>query len=213
MSSLISSRVVPRAATEKACVWPRVKIAEPCARGATPTSIQMSRSSSAARPSGRFLSTAIRRRMTSFSSASNARCTAARRSESSASPASASRVSSSTRLVASWRSSLSTTWVASSRDGPKRSFSSELRLSSTVGAVCSILSLPACLRRSCCAWQRRLISACAMSSASRISASVISLAPASTIRMASSVPATTRSSGLSSSHSSSGFTMKLPSES
>ena len=42
MSSRISSRVVPRAATEKACVWPRVKIAEPCVRGATPTSIQMS---------------------------------------------------------------------------------------------------------------------------------------------------------------------------
>ena len=52
-----------------------------------------------------------------------------------------------------------------------------------------------------------------MSSASRISASVISLAPASTIRMASSVPATTRSSGDSSSHSSSGLTRKLPSAS
>ena len=52
-----------------------------------------------------------------------------------------------------------------------------------------------------------------MSSASRISASVASLAPASTMRIASSVPATTRSSGLSRSHSSSGFTMKLPSES
>ena len=38
-----------------------------------------------------------------------------------------------------------------------------------------------------------LISECAMSSASRISASGISLAPASTIRMASSVPETTRS--------------------
>ena len=44
-----------------------------------------------------------------------------------------------------------------------------------------------------------LISPCAMSSASRISASGISLAPASTIRMASSVPETTRSSSDSSS--------------
>ena len=43
--------------------------------------------------------------------------------------------------------------------------------------------------------QSFLISPWAMSSASRISASEISLAPASTIRMASSVPATTRSSG------------------
>ena len=52
-----------------------------------------------------------------------------------------------------------------------------------------------------------------MSSASRISASVISLAPASTMRMALSVPATIRSRGLSSSHSSSGLTTKLPSRS
>ena len=36
MSSRISSRVVPSAATEKACVWPRVKIAEPCVRGRPP---------------------------------------------------------------------------------------------------------------------------------------------------------------------------------
>ena len=51
-----------------------------------------------------------------------------------------------------------------------------------------------------------------MSSASRISASGISLAPASTIRMASSVPATIRSrSVFSSRSSSSGLTTKLPS--
>ena len=55
-----------------AWVWPRVKITEPCVRGATPTSIQMSRISSVPRPSGRFLSTAMRRRMMSFSSLSNA---------------------------------------------------------------------------------------------------------------------------------------------
>ena len=80
MSSRCSSRVVPSAATEKACVWPRVKSAEPCVRGATPTSIQMSRISSAARPSGRFLSTAMRLRMMSFSSLSKASWTAWRRS-------------------------------------------------------------------------------------------------------------------------------------
>jgi hypothetical protein len=57
----------------------------------------------------------------------------------------------------------------------------------------------------------------AMSSASRISASGISLAPASTIRMASSVPATIRSRSerpsapSASRDSSSGLTTKLPS--
>jgi hypothetical protein len=51
-----------------------------------------------------------------------------------------------------------------------------------------------------------------MSSASRISASGISLAPASTIRIASSVPATIRSSSVPSTRSSSlGLTTKLPS--
>ena len=51
-----------------------------------------------------------------------------------------------------------------------------------------------------------------MSSASRISASGISLAPASTIRMASSVPATIRSRSVLSTRSSSlGLTTKLPS--
>ncbi len=70
----ISSRVVPSEATERACVCPRVKIAEPWARGSTPASIQMSRISSVPRPSGRFLSTAIRWRMIVFSSLSNASC-------------------------------------------------------------------------------------------------------------------------------------------
>ena len=74
----MSSRVVPRVATENACVWPRVNTAEPCVRAATPTSMSISRISSAPRPSGRFLSTAIRFRITSFSSLSKASWAAAR---------------------------------------------------------------------------------------------------------------------------------------
>ncbi len=50
-----------------------------------------------------------------------------------------------------------------------------------------------------------------MSSASRISASVTPSAPASTIRIASSVPDTIRSRSSSSSLSSSGLTTKSPS--
>ena len=41
------------------CVWPRVKRAEPCVRGLTPTSQLIGRISSRERPSGRRLSTAI----------------------------------------------------------------------------------------------------------------------------------------------------------
>ena len=77
----------------------------------------------------------------------------------------------------------------------------------------SVLSLPACFWRSRCASQMRLISPWAMSSASRITASDTSLAPASTMRMASSLPATIRSRGLSRSASSLGLTTKPPSSS
>ena len=60
--------------TDSACVCPRVKSAEPCVRGRMPTSIEIGRISVSERPSGRFLWTAIRWRMVSFSSLSNAAC-------------------------------------------------------------------------------------------------------------------------------------------
>ncbi len=67
-------------------------------------------------------------------------------------------------------------------------------VSSTCGASISSFSLPAFSRSSSIVATSFLISECAMSSASRISASVTPSAPASTIRMASSVPDTIRSS-------------------
>ena len=54
-----SSLAVPRVASVSACVWPRVKSAEPCVRGANETPHEIGRISVAARPSGRRLSTAI----------------------------------------------------------------------------------------------------------------------------------------------------------
>ncbi len=121
------------------------------------------------------------------------------------------RTSSSTFLVASWRSSLSSTEVAASSAAPCESAIWRTRSSSTGGAVISSLGLPAFSASSRWAATILRISLCAMSSASRISASGISLAPASTIRIASSVPATTRSRSDSSSASSAGLTTKLPS--
>ena len=78
VSRRISSRVVPSATTLSACVWPRVNSAEPCVRGATPTSIEIGRISSVLRPSGRFFWTAIRSRISVFSSLSKARWALAR---------------------------------------------------------------------------------------------------------------------------------------
>ena len=103
--------------------------------------------------------------------------------------------------------------MASDSLEPNCSVSCESTDSSTCGTSTSVLGLPAFSASSRWAAQIFLISPWAMSSASRISASEISLAPASTMRMASSEPETTRSSGLSSIHSSSGLTTKLPSSS
>ena len=83
----MSMRVVPSAALERIWVSPRVKSAEPCTRGETSTSHSIGRISSWARPSGRFLSTAIALRIVSFSIESNAALTSDSRS-SSASPSS-----------------------------------------------------------------------------------------------------------------------------
>ena len=222
----ISSFRVPIATTLSACVCPRVNSAEPCVRGVTPTSIEMSRISFSERPSGRFLLTAMRSRMIDFSSLSKAICAAARfclaaTSWSSEAPSGAagpycSMISASTALVASWRSSLSSTCVAASSWEPCEPRISSSSFLSTAIVSKTFFSLPTLLARSRCIAQSFLISAWAMSSASRISASGISLAPASTIRIASSVPATirSRSEGFSASASRSGsfgLTTKLPS--
>ncbi|MGC4054758.1 MAG: hypothetical protein QM757_38420 [Paludibaculum sp.] len=54
-----SSSLVPRVVLTRAWVSPRVKRAEPCTRGRTPTSMEMLRISSMARRSGRWRSSSI----------------------------------------------------------------------------------------------------------------------------------------------------------
>ena len=208
-------RVVPSATLERICVSPRVKSAEPCTRGAMSTSHSIGRISSWARPSGRFLSTAIRLRMISLSSfekaAAASACRSGSGSPSSPAGASASSTSSLTASAASWWASFSLIEVASSILAPKRERISSSRPASTSGASTSSFSLPALSASSCIAAQSFLISPWAMSRASRISASVTPSAPASTIRIASSVPATIRSSSSSSERSSDGLTTNSPS--
>ena len=53
------SLAVPSVSSVMICVCPRVKSAEPCVRGETPTSHAIGRISSVPRPSGRRFSTAI----------------------------------------------------------------------------------------------------------------------------------------------------------
>ena len=120
--------------------------AEPWVRGAMSTSVSIGRISSVARPSGRFLSTAMRLRIMSFSIFANAALTSLLRSRSasSSSPAGAycSSTSSSTASIASWRSSLAWIWVASSSLAPCEPLMDSISSSSTVGTSTSIFSLP-----------------------------------------------------------------------
>ena len=68
-SSVWTSLMEPRVHTDMTCVWPRVKTAEPWARGSSPTSHQMGRTWVSSRPSGRMPLSMILRRMTSLFSA------------------------------------------------------------------------------------------------------------------------------------------------
>ncbi len=172
----------------------------------------------APRPSGRFLSTAMRRRIVSFSSLSNAALDLDRALGVGllvgVAGAGLERSPPRPAVVASWRSSLSSAWRRGRRARPSVPLDlAQQALVDARGASNSRLALPACSASSRCAAASFLISPCAMSRASRISRSVTPVAPASTIRMASSVPATirSRSSLFSRTSSSRGLTTKLPS--
>ncbi|CAB4960526.1 unannotated protein [freshwater metagenome] len=116
--------------------------------------------------------------------------------------------------MASSRSSLSTTWVAFSIFLPWARLIFARSFASIEGPSCGVFSLPASFRNSSWAATSFLIASCAMSSASRISASGMTFAPASTMRIASAVPATMRSRSLSPSSrrdASGGLTTMVPS--
>ena len=189
-----ASLVVPRARSVSTCVSPRVKRPDPCVRGARPVSTQIGRISSAVRPSGRCLSTAMRWRMVLLMIDSNASENAALSSDVGSSPSTAPRAALLASEILSRRSSLPCSRVASSICD-SAAFSTFASIAgSTVFPWMSHFGLPASFRSSSCTSQSFLISSCAIWSASRRSSSLTSLAPASTIEMASRVPATTRSS-------------------
>ena len=96
-------------------------------------------------------------------------------------------------LSASCRASFSWICVASSSCAPCEARISSTGAGSSLGGSTSSFSLPALSWSSERAAQISLISLCAMSSASRTSASVTPWAPHSTIRIASCDPETTRS--------------------
>ena len=194
-----ASLVVPSARLVSTWVSPRVKRPEPWTRGSTRTSQLIGRISSALRPSGRSLSTAMRSRMSRFWSDVERR--------------------------AEGRGLLGVGVVAEDLLGGGRADRGDLVAAGQLGLLAgglgqvlarALLDLreellvdgrrprpptwacPPLSRSSIWAAQRRRISSWAIWSASSIVSSSTSLAPASTIEMASSVPATMRSSSDSS---------------
>ncbi len=193
-----ASLVVPSARLVSTWVSPRVNRPEPWTRGRMPASVVMSRISSALRPSGRCFSTAMRRRMMLFCSASKARPKSAEASGSGSAPRIDSAAAERTAATLSRRSSLACSRVASARSLPNDFSTLAASLSSTTIGATSHLGLPAFFCSSSCAAQRVRISSWAIWRASSIVSSSTSVAPASTIEIASTVPATTRSSSDSS---------------
>ena len=192
------------ATTLRACVWPRVNSAEPCVRGVTPTSIVMSRISSSAAPVGALLvdrdaltDDRLLERLEGDLGGGAALAggllllfggtlAGGRAVLLDARPPRPpwSRPGARACPPPGWRRRAPRrARRGSGRAGPRRRRSPRR----------TFFSLPASAASSRCSSHSFLIAAWAMSSASRISASGISLAPASTIRIASSVPATTRS--------------------
>ena len=183
-------------------------------RGSGLTWMSIARISSGWRPSGRFFWTAMRSRMSFFSSASNASCALLAE----LGVGLGGRVAGvllEHLLLDGLRRVLALELVLDLRRGVERG---AVRLGDLAREVLvDLRHLDLQLRLAGLLGQLALRGAqlldlrCAMSSASRISASGTSLAPASTIRMASSVPDTTRSRSDSSSCSSVGLMTKLPS--
>ena len=151
-----------------------------------------------ARPSGRCLSTAMRLRMMLFSSASKARPKDAWSSGSGSAPRTASAAARRTAAILSRRSSLACSRVASLRSLPAAFSIAFSTFSSTASGATSHLGLPADLLE----LQLHVAEGADLLvgdlRASSIVSSLTSLAPASTIEMASAVPATIRSSSDSS---------------
>ena len=192
MSSFCCMLMGPRVATVRTWVSPRWKRPVPCVRGRMPTSQEIGRSSSRSRPSARLPSLRIRSRSVFLTTASSA-------VESwSAVNSSPKRSLSSARRARrpSCRSSLTAASMSSTRL-LKKSATAVWTAGSTSFALTAIFGrLSSLIIRSWAAisfwfssWARR--------TASRKTASVTPLAPASTMITFSRVEETTRSSSLS----------------
>ena len=150
-----SSSFVPRVATQRAWVWPRVKRAEPCVRGRIELSQVTSRTSSSALPSMRRFSLRIITRISALSSASiSALICFAPSGKRSASP---SRTSALISSIKPWRSSLAGILLASFIRSLTSSPTAATSSVSTSSASIIIFSLPTSATSFSCIVTRSLI--------------------------------------------------------
>ena len=193
-SRICSSRAVPKVATAKDCVSPRVKIAEPCGRGSTSISQVIGRISSKPRPSTRrplykipFLRIlyciSSNKALNNFFWISSSNCSAY-----------FSAISALTFAIESWRIALVASKQAFSSKGIASASIASLFSRVTVKGARGSFSLPASFLSSSWRWHICVINSWAFSKAPSINSSETSWAPPSTIVKPSAVPATTISS-------------------
>ena len=183
---------MPSVAATRAWVSPRVNSAEPWARGRYSTSDEMGRISFTLRPSTRMPFSTISRRTSAFSTFSKASRTLGL---SVSSAPTAATTSSNTASMALARASFSCTERACSTFALASSFTRATRAGSAAAASNAMRGLAALPMSSFCIRASTLHCSKPKASASSILSSAISLPPDSTMRMASSVPAITISSG------------------
>src|SRR5660398_248260 len=213
-STRCSSLPAPRVSNDNTGVCPRVNSPEPCVRGAIPVSTDIGLFSSSARPSGRTLSTAMRRLMTCFSTASKAFAILAACSVASGRSSAGLRAAitcSLTPPTASERSFFSSLDTAVNISSAKRALILSTKSGSAVRGANSILGTPTSRTHSSIAATCFLIASCATSSPATTSSSETSRHPASTMLMASAEPDTMISIGLTSLSASVGLTTQDPS--
>ena len=191
-SSFCVMDIEPSVATVRICVSPRWKSAEPCVRGSSPTSLESGRTSVSARPSGRLPSLMTLARTVFFSTSSNALATAL----ASYCSLSCSMASCSACLMPSLRSPRPSprSMMLSSAGRAMRSMLDSSSGSEPSENTTSVFGLPASATILSCRSMILTLFSWPMRSASRMTSSLTSFAPASIMMTASRLPAMVRSS-------------------
>ena len=189
---ICSSRPVPRVTVTNACVSPRVKSAEPCVRGSTPTRTVIGRTVRVSRPSMRGSPSRIWLRTIDDSRLNATSLTRLATGPPSLPTPTASKVRFQMPSIASERAFFCLMRKASRKSASASSFTRAISASSLAGAWNCQAGLPATSASSSIAWIAACICSWPNITPPSITSSESSSASDSTIITPCSVPATTR---------------------